>query len=132
MGSYRVQLSAVPSLCTIQKPFNFKEHEIQAIHSKIKRFLDQGIIELADKNSEREYISNIFTRPKPDGRIRIILNLKSFNSYYVDKVRFKIETLQSVTTSMSVYGRGVTLVQFILMTYSACEQNICETVKLLD
>ena len=100
VSGYHVQLSSKPFQCTIPKPFQFKETEKQAIQLEIIRFLDQGIIEIADINSEGEYISNIFTRPKADGRIRIILNLKSFNSNYVDKIHFKMETLGSVTTAM--------------------------------
>ena len=48
----------------------------------------------------RSLVSNIFTRPKSDGRIRIILNLKQFNKQYVEKVHFKMETLQSAITAM--------------------------------
>jgi hypothetical protein len=101
VDGYRVQLSATPFQYKIPKPFNFKETEKQAIQFEITRFfLNQGIIELADENLDGEYISNIFTRPKSDGRIRIILNLKSFNSIYVSKIHFKMETLGSVTTAM--------------------------------
>lgn len=100
VDGYRVQLSATPFQYKIPKPFNFKENEKQAIQFEITRFLNLGILELADENLDGEYISNIFTRPKSDGRIRIILNLKSFNSNYVSKIHFKMETLGSVTTAM--------------------------------
>jgi len=65
---------------------------------EIQRFLNHGIIEKANENTECEYISNIFTRQKSDGRIRIILNLKQFNKQY--GIHFKMETLQSAITAM--------------------------------
>ena len=63
--------------------------------AELKRFLNCGIIEISDDKSEDEYISNIFIRPKKDGRVRLILNLKLFNSLYVEKCHFKMESLRS-------------------------------------
>jgi len=67
---------------------------------EIQRFLNHGVIAKAFDNTVGEYISNIFTRPKSDRRIRKFLNLKQFNKQYVEKVHFKMETLQSAITAM--------------------------------
>ena len=41
-----------------------------------------------------------FVRPKSDGGIRVILNLKPFNQQYVDKIHFKMESLKSAINAM--------------------------------
>ena len=58
------------------------------------------IIEPVHTSDQDEYISNIFTRPKKEGTIRVILNLKQFNEKYVDHIHFKMETLRSAIDSM--------------------------------
>ena len=65
------------------------------IHAEIER-----LIEEVGTDDEDEYISNIFFRPKKDGRIRVILNLKSFNKNHMDKLHFKMESLQSAISAM--------------------------------
>ena len=97
---YKVTLSCTLNQSYSPRPFNFKIDEKNQIKMEIQRFLNHGIIEKANGNTEGEYISNIFTRPKSDGRIRIILNLMEFNKQYVEKVHFKMETLQSAITAM--------------------------------
>ena len=49
-----------------------------------------------------EFISNIFVRPKSDGGIRVILNLKPFNRQYVDKIHFRMESLKSAINAMTL------------------------------
>ncbi|WAR22904.1 hypothetical protein MAR_036573, partial [Mya arenaria] len=62
---------------------------------ELERFERCNIIErVSNKPATGEYISNIFTRPKKDGRIRIILNLKQFNDH-MQHIHFKMETLQT-------------------------------------
>jgi len=95
-----VQTSHIPVQKRQPQPFNFTNDEKQKIRKEISRFLDRQIIEIVNDTQKGEYISNIFTRPKSDGRVRIILNLKSFNQSFIDKVHFKMETLQSVITNM--------------------------------
>lgn len=69
----------------ISKPLNFTADDCDKIKQELSLFLNCGIIEIATNDIENEFISNIFIRPKKDGRIRIILNLKQFNTNYVDK-----------------------------------------------
>jgi len=47
------------------------------------------------QSSEHVEVSNLFfTRPKPDGRIRLILNRKGFNTF-VNHVHFKMDSIYS-------------------------------------
>ena len=47
-----------------------------------------------------EFISPIFTVPKPDNKIRLILNLKSLNSH-VTYYHFKMDSIQTVTSTIT-------------------------------
>ena len=49
-----------------------------------------------------DFISVIFVRPRYDGGIKVILNLKPFNKQYVDKIHFKMESLKSAINAMTL------------------------------
>ena len=51
-------------------------------------------------NEKDLFYSNIFTRPKKDGSIRVILNLIKNNELNVEKIHFKMETLKTAVTSI--------------------------------
>ncbi len=81
-----IDFNETPQL-TCPVPVQFSDQEIAIMLSK-------NIIEVAS-HTPGEVISNIFTRPKKDGRHRVILNLKGLNEY-VTYHHFKMETLRSI------------------------------------
>ena len=71
------ELSQIPQQSFIPRQPLFTSEEYQKIMAEFKRFLNCGIIEVSDDDkSEDEYISNIFIRPKKDGRVRLILTVQ--------------------------------------------------------
>ncbi len=76
----------------------FNETQSKQIDAQIELMLAKGIIKKCEK-SEPEYISRIFTRPKSDGSLRLILNLKNLNQY-VSYHHFKMDTLATVMNLM--------------------------------
>ena len=72
------------------------EYEAKMITNELNKFLESGVIEKA-VHSAGEFVSHIFTRPKPDGGIRIILNLSDLNEF-VEYQHFKMETFQHALT----------------------------------
>ena len=100
ISGYVVELDNRPKQISVPKPLKFSDTEQFMIHAEIKGFLNTKIIEEVGTDDEDEYISNIFFRPKKDGRIRVILNLKSFNKNHMDKLHFKMESLQSAILAM--------------------------------
>ena len=83
------------------KPYKFTPEETQLIQAELNKFLNTNIIEeVINEPEQGEFISNIFYRPKPNNKIRIILNLKPFNEEYIDKIHFKMETLSTATSAM--------------------------------
>lgn len=95
-------MAKVPKQQIIPKPLRFNKFEQEKIDIEIEKFLLKGIVELVKHadDSDDEFISNIFIRPKKDGRVRVILNLKHFNEDFMDKQHFKMETLRTAIESM--------------------------------
>ena len=67
---------------------------------KINELLVKGIIELVTEQNDDEYISNIFIRPKKNGKYRVILNLKHLNKF-AEYHHFKMETLGAAINLVS-------------------------------
>ena len=97
---YAVELDEIPVQHSPPKPIQFSYEDNKLISEEIDRFLKCNISERVNEADEEEYFSNIFFRAKKDDRIRIILNLKSLNKNYLNKVHFKMETLQSAIDAM--------------------------------
>ena len=89
-GLHRVaELIGSYQLPTCEQTFSSAEQE--AIVAKLNSFLFRGFIEKVDHCSG-ELISHNFTRPKSEGRIKIILNLNKLNEHSVYE-HFKKENL---------------------------------------
>lgn len=73
---------------------HFKPQELAKMSGQIERMKEKGIVEETEP-SDGQFISNIFCRPKKDGTVRIILNLKHLN-LNVEYYHFKMETLEHV------------------------------------
>ena len=71
----------------------FGKQEHNAIKLEIQKLLDTGVV-VPSRNEENQFVSRIFTRPKKDGSVRMILNLKNFNKHIIYK-HFKMETFKS-------------------------------------
>ena len=68
------------------------------------KFMDNHVKELLAKNvitktfpEEGDFVSTVFLRPKPNGKFRMILNLKKFN-WFVEYNKFKMDTFQFMLT----------------------------------
>lgn len=99
--SYKVELVKKPSQQFVPNTIKFSAVERAAIDQELSDFLEKGIIEPVHTTSADEFISNIFVRPKTDGGIRVILNLKPFNKHFVEKIHFKMESLKSAVNAMT-------------------------------
>lgn len=70
-----------------------KENEV-LIDKEIESMLAQGIIKMTTWEPD-EYVSPIFPVSNPDGRVRVILNLKVLNRY-VEYLHFKMDNIHTV------------------------------------
>ena len=71
----------------------FNEKETLIIQNEIQKLLDISVL-IVVKNSEEQFLSPIFLRPKPNGEYRMIMNLKKFNEF-VPYHHFKMDTFET-------------------------------------
>lgn len=81
--------------CKVQE---FNPEEKLFIIDELDRLMKMGAISLSEEESD-QFVSPIFTVPKPDGKRRFILNLKKLNSY-LHCPHFKMEDYRSVLNIM--------------------------------
>lgn len=70
----------------------FSENESLIIDDCIKKLLITGAVVKSDEESD-QFISTIFTVPKPDGSRRPIINLRKLNEY-LESYHFKMENIR--------------------------------------
>ena len=84
----------------LPREIQFSNDDERIVDREICAMLHQGVIEQVSCGRESgEFISNIFIRPKKDGGVRVILNLRKFNEN-VHKTHFKMHSLQSAIDLM--------------------------------
>ena len=74
--------------------------ETALVNTEIAKLLDQKVIFFAPDFEPGQFVSTIFTRPKKDGGLRLILNLKKFNEN-VEYRKFKMDSLLSAVDLIS-------------------------------
>ena len=82
---------------TYQPTYNAEQR--LAIDKEILKLLQAKVIEIVSPQSD-QFVSPIFTRPKSDGSVRLILNLKIFNEF-VEYQHFKMDTFHLVLPSIT-------------------------------
>ena len=79
--------------------FSLKLSEREKLREELKNMCDLNIIKKVNY-TPGQYISNIFTRPKPDGNVRVILDLSYFNQEVVEYKHFKMSSLNTALEMM--------------------------------
>ena len=91
---YNIEFEETPPLqIVIPKNIIFSASDREIVNNEIAKLLSKGVIEGAHYTPD-SYISNVFVRPKKDNTYRMILNLKSLNTF-VAYHHFKMDTFQT-------------------------------------
>ena len=94
----------------------FSKEEKILVQKEIKKFLELGILRKSQLKSG-DYVSNLFARPKKEpGRLRLIANLKSLNTW-VKFVHFKMDGIEDVINLMKP-GMYMVSIDFTSSFYS--------------
>ena len=88
-----VDLNEIPYQETIPADFHMSVKNKDLLNNVVSEHLDKGIIEVATP-TQGQYISNVFLRPKPNGKHRLILDLSDLNESIVYR-HFKMENLKT-------------------------------------
>ena len=107
MCGYKLELTDKPDQTCVPSLIKLSKFEEEAINKESLDFTKKEIIEAEVQADPDESIFNSFVRPKSDGGIRVILNLKPFNQQYVYKIHFEMESLKSVINALrqTVFGQ---------------------------
>ena len=81
------------------RPCSLSPNDNKLVTAELENLLEKKIIKHA-KHEKTEFVSSIFSRPKPDGSIRVIINLKPLNQY-VQKHHFKMDTIKTVLSHVT-------------------------------
>ena len=94
VNGYSIEFESRPFQNTVPKPIKFNENDTAIIDAEISDLLAKKIIERVTIFDEDEFISNIFVRPKKNGKFRVIINLKHLNEF-IEYNHFKMETFSA-------------------------------------
>ena len=94
INGYSIEFESKPFQNTVLKPIEFNENDTAIIDAEISDLLAKKTIERVTIFDEDEFISNIFVRPKKNGKFRVIINLKHLNEF-IEYNHFKMETFSA-------------------------------------
>ena len=90
-----LELKETPERFPKPHTIGFPKKDKAALDIAVDKFVQQEVIEPCSDNDGPAYYSSIFPRPKRDGSVRVIINLKGLNTY-VDNYHFKMDTVRDV------------------------------------
>ncbi|KAH9640446.1 hypothetical protein HF086_018112 [Spodoptera exigua] len=96
---YKIPFSRLPFQTVPPKVPKYSESEKAHLIEAIDNLLSLGAISKCKARSD-QYLSNIFLIPKPNEKMRFILNLKSLNQF-INTSHFKLEDLRTVLKLIS-------------------------------
>ena len=86
-------------------PYDFPKDKLRKIDAQVTKLTTKGeIVKTGRKTGD--FISNIFARDKPDGFIRIILDLSVFN----DSVKHRHFKMDTLNTTINLLSKGCFMV----------------------
>ena len=100
----KINFNQTPIQTTPSFQLKFNSLEKAALDEKISELLKDGVITKCTLE-EGDYLNNVFLREKKGSngettKYRIILNMKSLNKQFVEKIKHKMDTLKTVLNLM--------------------------------
>jgi len=80
--------------------YSHEENEILKL--EVQKLIKKGIVQRCERE-DGDFISTLFTRPKKDGNLRMILNLKPFNKF----IKYKHFKMESIETAINCMKPGI-------------------------
>ena len=98
----RIHFESKPFQKKIPRVYNFDKDKCLAINKEIQNLLEKRAI-VKINSAENCFVSNIFTRQKPNGDYRVIIDLSDLNKN-IKKEKFKMDSIQTVISMMKPDG----------------------------
>lgn len=90
----KIPFKDIPNQSSEPRPFNLSKSQIQTLSEVIDTMLGKEVIEYCAEE-QGQVISNVFLRPKPNNKHRLILDLSEFNTKCVEYQHFKMHSLKT-------------------------------------
>lgn len=84
------------------RPFNLSDSQKSVFQTAVDELLEKRVIE-ESVEEELQFISNIFIRPKPNGKVRLILDLTELNKFLILQ-HFKLENFDTALQMVQENG----------------------------
>ena len=97
ISGVKLDFESIPSQLLPQPEIYCSFQEKIAIEAELEKYLELGIISKAE-HSEGQFVSKIFSRPKKNGKIRIILDLSILN----EDVKYEHFKMENFNTALSL------------------------------
>lgn len=81
------------------REYKFDNQTFSVLNQEIQVLIARGIISLGE-TSTAKFLSNVFSVPKPNGKVRMILDLSKLNDF-IEKIHFKMDHLETAIAMMS-------------------------------
>ena len=94
-----IEFDDIPPTNSVYPNNHISNDSIASVKTEIDSLLAKRVL-VPCENEIDEFISPIFTVPKPDNQVRLILNLKSLNAY-VTYYHFKMDSIHTVISMVT-------------------------------
>ena len=88
---YEIEFDELPVQTCISNEYRQNAQQKSVLQIQIDELVNRGVVDQVQFD-ESMYVSNVFGRPKPNGEIRMIIDLSEVNNF-VQKFHFKMEHL---------------------------------------
>ena len=95
ISGYRIEFQAKPVQVNSKYQIVLSKLERKILNSEIEEMKSKQAVEFVQSQTKDQFVSHLFVRPKKDGGMRPIFNLKSMNQF-VTYNHFKMEGFQVV------------------------------------
>ena len=90
----RIEFHSDPPSQVSHPPNSIPRDQMSLVDKEIKSLQDKGVVG-SSNHEPGEFISPMFTVPKKDGNVRLILNLKHLN-LFIKNSHFKMDTIHNI------------------------------------
>ena len=90
-SGYKIEFDNLPIQNDLPSEYRLNSHQKSVLQVQIDQLLERGVICEVDLDDDI-FVSNIFGRDKPNGDVRMIIDLSEVNEF-VSKSRFKMDHL---------------------------------------
>lgn len=92
VSGVKLQFTSVPHQVGVPREYLFNLQNETLLQIEVDKLISRGIVSKVERTKDL-FVSNIFSRPKPNGSIRVIVDLTELNNHLV-KEHFKMDHIE--------------------------------------